>query len=110
MHFDDRGFDSSNSISNSYGSVRISTGIEYDTVISEANFLYLVGLIAIFLAIFNTIPIPALDGGRFVFLAIEGIIKKPLPDKVIQILVVSSFVALIPLFIWVTINDITRIF
>jgi len=75
-----------------------------------SGFLQLIGMIAIFLAIFNTLPIPALDGGRFVFLAIEGIIRKPLPDKLMQILIISSFVAFIPLIIWVSINDIQRLF
>ncbi|MCH7605237.1 site-2 protease family protein [Patescibacteria group bacterium] len=75
-----------------------------------ANFLYLVALIAIFLAIFNTLPIPALDGGRIVFLVIEGIIRKPLPNRVVQTLVIASFVVLIPLIVWVTINDVRQVF
>ena len=34
------------------------------------------------LGIFNLLPFPALDGGRFVFLMIEGIRRKPLPKNV----------------------------
>ena len=92
------------------GPVGVINTLQSSLSFGLSNFLYLVGLIAIFLAIFNTIPIPALDGGRFVFLVIEGIMRKPLPDKVIQMLVIGSFVALIPLFIWITINDIQRVF
>ncbi len=44
--------------------------------------LNLVVLLAMNLGIFNLLPIPALDGGRFVFLLIEAIRRKPLPQKI----------------------------
>jgi len=92
------------------GPVGIINVLQDSLRVGIANFLYLVALIAIFLAIFNTLPIPALDGGRIAFLVIEGLMHKPLPDKVVQTLVITSFAVLIPLILWVTINDVRRVF
>lgn len=46
------------------------------------NLLYLFVVLAMNLGVVNLLPIPALDGGRFVFLLIEGIIGRPLNRKV----------------------------
>jgi regulator of sigma E protease len=45
-------------------------------------FLEIMGFIGINLAVFNLLPIPALDGSRAVFCIIEGIRKKPINRKV----------------------------
>lgn len=73
-------------------------------------FLFFVAQIAVLLGIFNILPIPALDGGKLLFLFLEGIMRKPLPVKLVQSLIFISFALLIPLMIWVSINDIQRIF
>ncbi len=75
-----------------------------------ANFLYLCALLAIYLALFNTLPIPALDGGRLVFLIIEGIIRRPLSEKFTRTLIAASFMILIPLILWVTVQDLQKLF
>ncbi len=46
------------------------------------NFLYIIGLIGVNLAVMNLLPIPALDGSRIVFSLIEWIFKKPVNRKV----------------------------
>ncbi len=72
-------------------------------------FLYFIGVISVFVAIFNLFPIPALDGGKLVFLAIEKIIKRPVPAKFEQNITVIFFILLISLSIFVTIRfDIPR--
>ena len=43
--------------------------------------LYLLALLTVNLGIMNLLPIPAVDGGRIVFLVIEGIRRKPVPAK-----------------------------
>jgi len=63
-------------------------------------------MISISLAIFNLIPIPALDGGRLLFLAIEKIKGSPINQKLEQNLVTVSFIMLIGLFFLVTFYDI----
>ena len=46
------------------------------------EFLYLIPLLSVNLALFNFLPIPALDGARFVFVLIEIIFRKPVPRKI----------------------------
>jgi regulator of sigma E protease len=73
-------------------------------------FLYFIGSIAVLVAIFNLFPIPALDGGKLVFLIIEKVMKKPVPVKWEQIITVVCFAILIIISIFVTIRfDIPRL-
>ena len=44
-------------------------------------FLYLIAMISINLGVLNLIPLPALDGGRTVFILIEMIFRKPVPRE-----------------------------
>ena len=67
-------------------------------------FLYFIGTISVFIAIFNLFPIPALDGGKLVFLAIEKIMKKPVPVKIEQSITAVFFIILILLSLFVTIK------
>jgi len=72
-------------------------------------FLYFIGTISVFIAIFNLFPIPALDGGKLVFLLIEKIKGKPVSVKVEQWITLIFFVILIALSIFITIKfDIPR--
>lgn len=74
-------------------------------------FLYFVALISIFLAIFNLLPIPALDGGKLLFLILEIVRGKPVPQKVEQNITAFFFILLITFMIFVTIKfDIPRVF
>jgi len=70
----------------------------------------LLALISLTIAFFNILPIPALDGGKLIFLGIEAIIKKPFPQKIEQDLTVFFFVLLIFILILVTFKDIQRFF
>jgi len=72
-------------------------------------FLHFIALISICLALINVLPIPALDGGWFLFLVIEKIRGKPVSQKIEQKVTVFFFFLLITLMIYVTIKDITRI-
>ena len=58
----------------------------------------------------NLLPIPALDGGKILLLLIEAIRRKPVSDKVQIQLQLLGFSLLIALSIFVTYNDISRIF
>lgn len=72
-------------------------------------FLYFIGIISVFIAIFNLFPIPALDGGKLIFLVIEKIMGKPVPVKIEQSITVIFFFLLITLSIFITIRfDIPR--
>ena len=73
-------------------------------------FLRFVAIISIFLALFNILPIPALDGGKLVFLGIEAIRKKPISPNLEQKITAFFFALLILLMILVTFKDIQRLF
>lgn len=75
------------------------------------NFLQILGLISVNLGVFNLLPIPALDGGKFLFLLIEAIMGKPVNEKIEQGLSLIGISLLFSLMIYVTIfNDIGRLF
>ncbi len=74
------------------------------------NYLMLVAIIAIYLAFFNLLPIPALDGGRLLFIAIEAIRKKPVKPEVEQKITTIFFIALILMALIFTFQDIRRLF
>ncbi|MDP2593909.1 MAG: M50 family metallopeptidase, partial [bacterium] len=71
--------------------------------------LAIVAIISINLALINLIPIPALDGGRLLFVIIESIVRRPIKPSVARAVNAASFVLLILLMLVVTANDIYRI-
>lgn len=76
------------------------------------GFIYVLqfaAFISINLAIINLLPIPALDGGRLLFVAIESIKGSPINPKVAHALNATGFILLILLMIAVTYNDILRL-
>ncbi len=74
------------------------------------NFLTLMAMIAIWMAIFNLLPVPALDGGRLLFLAIEAIKRKPVNPKLEQRITAAFFFLMVALMAVVSIKDIIRLF
>lgn len=71
--------------------------------------LQLAALISINLAIINLIPIPALDGGRLLVLAIEGGMRRAAPRLAIQMLNALGVALIIFLMVTVTYHDIARL-
>lgn len=61
------------------------------------------------LGVMNLLPIPALDGGRLLFLIIEGIRRKPLPEKFENYVNVGGFVLLMGLMVVILANDILKL-
>jgi regulator of sigma E protease len=90
----------------------LSGPIGVATVISKTDFgidlLTLSIFISLNLGIVNLFPLPPLDGGKIVFLLIEGITKKPVSEKVEYYFQLTGFALLIGLMLFVTFNDITR--
>ncbi len=77
----------------------------------SVGFIYLVQFIALIslnLVILNSLPFPALDGGRFLFILIEKIKGSPVSRKLQAGINVTGFLLLIILMILVTIKDITN--
>lgn len=92
------------------GPVGIVSLMGQATKLGISYYLQFIAIISIYLAIFNILPIPALDGGKLLFLGIEKIRRKPVPIKIEQNITAIFFVLLIALMIFVTIKDVIRIF
>ena len=67
-------------------------------------------LLSVNLGILNLLPIPALDGGRLVFLLIEALRGKPIPPEKEGMVHLAGMVALMLLMVFVLFNDISRLF
>lgn len=72
--------------------------------------LMLVAIISLTLAIINILPIPALDGGRLFVTLIYRAIKKPLSKRQEDFIHGAGFLALMLLFVLITIVDVKRFF
>lgn len=71
--------------------------------------ILLMSLISINLAIINLLPIPGLDGGRLLFIAIEAVIRRPINERLATSLTIASFALLITLMLVVSYNDVIRL-
>lgn len=69
----------------------------------------IVSLISINLALINLIPIPGLDGGRLLFIAIEAVIRRPLSERLSMGLTVAGFALLITLMLVISYHDVVRL-
>ena len=75
-----------------------------------AEVMSFAALISINLGIFNILPIPALDGGRLVFLAVEVIRKKPINPEKEGYVHMIGFAMLMLLLLFTSFNDVKRLF
>ncbi|WP_053957399.1 RIP metalloprotease RseP [Inediibacterium massiliense] len=74
------------------------------------NVLRLAALISVNLGIVNLLPIPALDGGRIVFLLAEGIVGRPLDPEKEGFIHFTAFVLLMGLMVFMIYKDIMRFY
>ncbi len=74
------------------------------------GFISFISIIALNLGILNLFPIPALDGGRILFVLLEMILRRRLPEKVENWIHTAGFVVLISLMILVTCKDVYNLF
>ncbi|MCD5382670.1 M50 family metallopeptidase [Candidatus Gracilibacteria bacterium] len=72
--------------------------------------LKFMALISLSLAVVNVLPIPALDGGRFMFLLVEALIRRPLSASLEMYVNLFGYLFLMGLLIFVTIKDIFNLF
>lgn len=88
--------------------------IGISSVVAETNgfsdFVYIIALISLSLGVTNLLPFPPLDGGKVVIYLIEAIRRKPMKENVEMAIQMAGFVILIGLSIYVSYNDILRIF
>ena len=74
------------------------------------NMLYMAALLSANLGVMNLLPLPALDGGRLVFLVIEAVRKKPVNRQVEGMVHFAGLMVLMVLMVVVMYNDILKIF
>ncbi len=101
-----RGIADFGSVAGPIGIVNIGAGAVTEGFAAAA---ILTALISINLAIINLIPIPGLDGGRLLIIAIESVLRRAVSPRVTMALTVAGFALLITLMVVVSYHDITRL-
>ena len=105
-----------NDLSGPVGTVDVLADVVGDTVsgtnplVAWQNLVFIMIVITINLGVFNLLPLPALDGGRLVFLIWEGITRKPVPQKYEAVVHFVGILLLLLLMVVVTYSDITKLF
>jgi len=74
------------------------------------DLISLMALVSLNLAILNLLPIPILDGGHILMLAIEGLLRRDLSLKIKERFVTVGMVFLLLVFLIVMYNDVLRLF
>lgn len=92
------------------GPVGIFTIVDSQAKQGFEALLYLVAYLSINVGVINLLPFPAFDGGRILFLIIEKVFRKPVSKKVENMIHTIGFMLIIGLLIYVTFNDIIRLF
>lgn len=79
------------------------------TVVMWMQMFYWAILLSANLGVMNLLPLPALDGGRLVFLLIEAVTKKKVNPNIEEMIHFAGFVLLMALMVFVFMNDIKRL-
>ena len=86
-----------------------SQGLESSFGSAVNNILFVMILITVNLGIVNMLPFPALDGGRFLFLLIEWIFRKPIPRKAEQVVNAAGLVLLMVFMVIISLKDVWQL-
>ena len=82
------------------------------SLFAERGFIYLLYFLALIsanLAVINFLPLPIVDGGQFLMLCYEGLVKKPVPIIVQNVITLCGLLFIGSLFLFITFNDIVRL-
>ncbi len=71
-----------------------------------SSLLSLIAILSLNLAVLNVLPIPALDGGRLAFLAVEAVLRRPMRVRLEAMIHQVGFVLLLGLILIITLHDI----
>ena len=105
-----------NDLSGPVGTVDVIADVVGDAVgganplIAWQNLVFIMILITVNLGVFNLLPLPALDGGRLMFLVWEAITRKPVPQKYEALVHFIGIILLLLLMVFVTYSDVTKLF
>ena len=81
----------------------------YGPMVLVLNLCNIALLLSVNLGVMNLLPLPALDGGRLVFMLIEAVRGKPIPPDKEGMVHFAGFVALMVLMVFVMYNDIVKL-
>lgn len=109
LHFFAGVFTLSADLSQVSGPVGIAGAVGDASSTSLVALLSLTAVISINLALINILPIPALDGGRLLFVIIEAVTRKPIPHGFANTLNTLGFALLILLMVLVTGSDLVKL-
>ena len=85
----------------------VETASGYGVVTAVMTLLNIMVLISGSLGAMNLLPLPALDGGRLVFIAIEIILRKPVPKNVEAMIHMAGMLLLLLLMVFILFNDVS---
>jgi len=91
------------------GPIRIAQASAMAAKAGYSDFLFFLAFLSIQLGVLNLLPIPVLDGGHFLFFAVEGVLRRPVSSKVRGIAEQAFFFILISLMLLVTLNDVDSV-
>jgi regulator of sigma E protease len=74
------------------------------------QFLLFLGVLSVNLAVVNFLPIPVLDGGHMVFLILEKILGRPVPERLFAIAMYTGLFLILSLMVFVLWRDVDRLF
>lgn len=100
----------SQSVSGPVGLVQITSQITQNGWAATIPYLWFLGVLSLTLTIFNSLPLPALDGGRAFFMFIEGVTKKKISPQIERSIHTAGMVGLLFLMALVTYSDLRKIF
>lgn len=92
------------------GPVGVTEALTQAAQTGSYNFIYLVVVISMNLGVMNLLPLPALDGGRLVFLLIEAVRRKPINPKVEGVIHTAGLALLMLLMIFICVKDVIKLF
>ncbi len=92
------------------GPVGIVQVVQKSSMASLKEAFFWIGAISLNLGFLNLLPIPVLDGGTILINLYELVTRKRVPPKVIEKLIIPFAVLLITFFLFITYNDLSRLF
>ena len=88
----------------------LTDAIDTDVKTGSNSFIYLAVVISMNLGVMNLLPLPALDGGRLIFLIIEGIRRKPVKPEVEGYVHFAGIVVLMLFMVFICVKDVIGLF
>lgn len=99
----------SQSVSGPVGLVGVTNDIVSSGWQATLPYLWFMGVISLTLTIFNSLPLPALDGGRILFMLIELVTKKKVNPSIERLVHTAGMVILLGLMALITLSDIRKL-